>query len=244
MQVAFRPVKWERTGVPGKVTLVLPDGQLENWRKVAEMFADGSVSVTFAKDTAGTYDQQKAFYILVRAIAQAAFGEEAEDTLVKIKYALYSAYSPSMILNDGRRIPKSIGDMDKTERSKFLDAIINHLIELGVEASSVAEVGEVLKWWRKNKSASGSESYSGINDYRQSINYCESCLKTEGLQVAHIRSRGAGGSDSADNILVLCHQCHIATQHQEGWDALLLKAPHLTQKVRKILGKAKGAIDG
>lgn len=43
---------------------------------------------------------------------------------------------------------------------------------------------------------------------------------------AHIRSRGAGGSNEWDNILLLCRECH-QFQHKEGWPAFARKYPDI-----------------
>ncbi len=36
--------------------------------------------------------------------------------------------------------------------------------------------------------------------------------------MAHLKSRGAGGSDTLDNVRTLCHECHMR-EHTEGRDA-------------------------
>ena len=35
-------------------------------------------------------------------------------------------------------------------------------------------------------------------------------------EAAHIKSRGAGGGDTVDNVIPLCRRCH-SSQHQLGW---------------------------
>lgn len=36
------------------------------------------------------------------------------------------------------------------------------------------------------------------------------------MDLAHIKSRGAGGSDTADNTYCSCHCCHIGKSHNAG----------------------------
>ena len=40
---------------------------------------------------------------------------------------------------------------------------------------------------------------------------CELCGSNQGLQVHHIKSRGAGGDDAPDNLICLCYVCHRKT---------------------------------
>ena len=51
---------------------------------------------------------------------------------------------------------------------------------------------------------------------------CQDCKKWAGIKgpdvfsighVAHIKSRGAGGGDTMDNVRWLCYQCHILKDH-------------------------------
>jgi 5-methylcytosine-specific restriction endonuclease McrA len=37
---------------------------------------------------------------------------------------------------------------------------------------------------------------------------CQACGTRTNLDVHHIKSRALGGPDSADNLIVLCRQCH------------------------------------
>lgn len=45
---------------------------------------------------------------------------------------------------------------------------------------------------------------------------CVACGANPPSDPAHIKSRGAGGDDTADNLLPLCRPCH-RIQHQYGW---------------------------
>lgn len=49
-------------------------------------------------------------------------------------------------------------------------------------------------------------------------NSCIICGSTDGIQLAHIRSRGSYPSliDDPSNVCCLCYNCHMIRQHQEG----------------------------
>ena len=40
--------------------------------------------------------------------------------------------------------------------------------------------------------------------------HCRSCNRTQSLQPHHIKFRSHGGTDTLDNLLTLCWQCHRA----------------------------------
>jgi hypothetical protein len=51
----------------------------------------------------------------------------------------------------------------------------------------------------------------------------------------HIRSRAAGGSDDATNLLQLCFDCHVGW-HQKGWQTFIENYPHLKERVKSAKG--------
>lgn len=51
------------------------------------------------------------------------------------------------------------------------------------------------------------KSRSCIDKIRSS-GKCEKCGSEFGLEVHHIKSRGAWGSDTEDNLVCLCYVCH------------------------------------
>ena len=52
---------------------------------------------------------------------------------------------------------------------------------------------------------------------------CRSCGSRDHLEVHHIRQRKDGGSDSLDNLVTLCHGCHMAW-HEGKKDMVALSA--------------------
>lgn len=67
---------------------------------------------------------------------------------------------------------------------------------------------------------------------------CQACGKANSSNPAHIKSRGAGGDDTDNNLLALCFNCHRA-QHDYGWSYFLNEHPKL-----RIILKQKGWIIG
>lgn len=79
-------------------------------------------------------------------------------------------------------------------------------------------VGKKQKW---------SDSYT---QYWINHTNCELCYGTASAP-AHIKSRGAGGSDSENNLLSLCLTCHTK-QHRQGWGWVISQAPFLKEKIQ------------
>lgn len=74
---------------------------------------------------------------------------------------------------------------------------------------------------------------------------CLACKRVSVLEACHVRSRGAGGSNDAYNIIYMCHVSHQA-QHRWGWKKFLEKYPsvkdELTSRgwvIEEVLGRYK-----
>ena len=76
-----------------------------------------------------------------------------------------------------------------------------------------------------------------IEEYRKTHCYCEACGSNIDCEVAHIRSKGAGGTDDPDNLLYKCWQCHHNVWHSMGPRAFVRMFPHLRAKVLKMKSK-------
>jgi len=83
------------------------------------------------------------------------------------------------------------------------------------------------------------EGFSGVrfNGSQEEIRevFCEACLM--GLaERHHIKSRGAGGSDSPENILWLCRTCHTKF-HAKGWKWFINIYPWTEKQIRQALNE-------
>jgi 5-methylcytosine-specific restriction endonuclease McrA len=61
--------------------------------------------------------------------------------------------------------------------------------------------------------------------------WCEHCGRAGTTQVHHIKSRGSGGGDEADNLVALCFVCH-----RKAHDGMITKG-----ELREIVGRRQGA---
>jgi hypothetical protein len=82
---------------------------------------------------------------------------------------------------------------------------------------------------------------SKINDYMAKHPDCEACHKPAYGMPHHIKTRGSGGTDEAENLLRLCWGCHYGTVHgtTKGIRLLVEKYPHLYDKIVNMKPKIR-----
>jgi hypothetical protein len=75
-------------------------------------------------------------------------------------------------------------------------------------------------------------------EYWQEHAVCEACLLKWSAAPHHVRTRGAGGDDAAENLLALCYADHamIGTM---GREKFCRRFPHLRAKVDAAMERAR-----
>jgi 5-methylcytosine-specific restriction endonuclease McrA len=64
-------------------------------------------------------------------------------------------------------------------------------------------------------------SIEDLLEYKRTHRSCEYCGGDWHLQVHHIKSRGSGGGDTVDNLMVLCTTCHNKAHGVPGFNRKL-----------------------
>jgi len=154
------------------------------------------------------------------------------NIMAGIKYATYPDVGEM-----GQRVKKSSGDLTTVEMAKVIDHLVNMCLEERVD------IRDIHTLWKKWRYAQPKDPVEEIKSREEpDVIICEACGKplnagTDAAgnpqlagQMAHVISKGAGGPDEDWNIVWLCTECHIETQHQSGWDELLKQ--HLSFKDR------------
>lgn len=146
----------------------------------------------------------------------------------------------------GRSRQKRTHELNTIEMSRVIGGAFHELLMMGLNVDSAAKVQRYwIEWnsWRGRQAVDPfSQAFVDIEEYRRAVTYCEACLRglmatdEHGVEahlgaLAHIVSRGAGGSDELWNRLMLCDDCHNAVQHLQGWAAMVTKFSHLTWKI-------------
>ena len=141
-------------------------------------------------------------------------------------------------------VSRSSGELTTVEFARFIQAIVIEC-QTHVPAVEIRDIWILFTEWRFGQEQDPlGGTYSGPEDYKEKHPCCEACGKfllvtdNDGVQqhvgqLAHIVSKGAGGPDADSNWLVLCSECHLFTQHAEGWEELLKIHAHLQEKVRR-----------
>lgn len=123
------------------------------------------------------------------------------------------------------------------QMAKWIERIFNRLALIGVTSSN-----DIRNYWLQWRGFLDQEKIilnDGISkeEYRVKNPICEACGSGEGLQLAHIRAGHHETEDQSWNWLILCHNCHIITQHAKGFGELIKSAPHIKNKVENALKK-------
>ena len=190
-----------------------------------------------------TLKQLNLLWALVEIMALESEGYYDEEVKYGYYEGLLDLYAPRI---ESRltewNAPKRASEMTTVELARVIEGAFQQLsMWNGLSFESAGQLRNYwIEWsqWRgKAKADPLSGTYDSLEDYRQRITMCEACTRSlqsgEG-HMAHIVSRGAGGENmDPDNFLLLCPECHLHTQHQNGWARLLRDYPHLTGKVQR-----------
>lgn len=171
-----------------------------------------------------------------------------EDTYDEYHEGLIEKYCPKSDNPNpitGRLRRKRTSELNTVEMAQVIGGAFYELATMGVELSSSNIVNYWIEWfnWRGKQGADPFTSKARtLDEYRHDVPVCEACLK--GLvstdeygkdhyagQLAHMVSKGSGGSDEVWNLIHLCTECHLFLQHQQGWAKLIGRYPHISWRV-------------
>ena len=65
-----------------------------------------------------------------------------------------------------------------------------------------------------------------LRDYHDAHLFCEMCGKPASKTPHHLRTRGAGGPDTPDNLMSLCPICHTRIHQEAKFKERALKVKH------------------
>jgi len=189
-------------------------------------------------------DQNALYWALVDILAWEIFQEHGHED--DVHEELLRIYAPRIEGPISKlAIPKRSKDMNVLEFCRLIEGTFKELAEHGVEMESAESIADYWhRWYEERFKAQGgdplADDYSDDDEYRRRVVFCEACGRKLGEgepgSMAHIVSKGAGGSNTAWNKLRLCDSCHVGAgeqvaQHLNGWEAFLAVYPHLRPKV-------------
>lgn len=184
-----------------------------------------------------TIDQNSLYHPLKAILAFDYFQEFGHED--EIHEELLSLYSPRVKSPmTGAEVPKRSHAMSTVEFSRLIEGTFFQLAHCGISDDIAMQIIAHWKKWHKWRGEQAEDplgmTYKDDDDYRARVPFCEACglyLADGEGQMAHIVSKGSGGSDAGWNKFRLCTQDHIYIQHQNGWIAFLERYPHLAGKV-------------
>ena len=204
-----------------------------------------------------TLSQNNLLHALCAILSQELSGHNLDaDDIYYDLIATYGAWRKGAFHEE--MIPKRGSEMNTKEFARVIQGAFDELASLGVTMDNSADV---KNYWQKftefkHEIEAEDQEVTDIEDpalpppddpitaYRKGTTICEASGKFIGVygedtyigQVAHIKSKGAGGTDEAANFLHLHPDVHVPEQHQHGWGEFLVEYSHLRFKVEKALG--------
>lgn len=189
---------------------------------------------------------------LLRALeAVMAFEQDnTTDTAQEYHEGLIQKYCPDVGRPNpvtGLKQKKRTSELNTVEMAQVIGGAFFELATMGIELSSTNIANYWIEWYRW-RGTQGSDPFTDkartIDQYRHDVPVCEACMK--GLvtsdeygkkvyagQIAHIVSKGSGGTDEVWNLMHLCTECHMFLQHQHSWLKLIEKWVHIAWRVAK-----------
>ena len=219
------------------------------------------VSMEF-KGSRGTksYAQVKTAWALITYIFIATKGyKPTESQRKQLERELLELYSDktASILHEGESTFVSMSEMNKLQLARFIQSLVQHLHECCnsalLSADDMVNVQEVFEEWQSYISLQETDptdfnedgEYLTLEEYRKThtISYASGRTTDNsgcGLEIAHIVSRGSDPAfaDCCWNVMMLTHEEHLEIMHEEGWNALIARYPHIRGRVERAYNMA------
>lgn len=230
--------------------------ELSNFCKEAgEKYINVTAEVT---GSLKTYDQCKTVFALIALIFEVTEGYKPTQTETRHLYEdfldLYADRRPS-ILNPQKTVPIPLSEMDAGQAAKFINALINHIVEFcdldKTQQITVQELFEQILIHRTEEAldAVDKDEYGqwlSIEEFKQKNPYSFATGKVCDLDVAHIIARGAnpGIEDCCWNVMILTREEH-QWSHTVTEEKFLQAYPHLTprfERAKKLAAEYDSAL--
>jgi len=224
--------------------------------------ADGKyISMEF-KGSRGTksYAQIKTAWALITYIFIATKGyKPTKEQAKQLEQELLNLYgdTKASILKEGETVPLGMSEMNKMQLARFIQSLVQHLHECCMNsllsADDMVNVQEVFAEWQSYISLQEVDptdfdengEYLSLEDYRRThpISYASGRTTDASgspLEIAHIVSRGSDPAfaNCCWNVMMLTHEEHLEIMHEEGWNGLIARYPHIRGRVERAFNMA------
>jgi hypothetical protein len=201
-----------------------------------------------------TYDQVKTVWGLIEIYFEAQYNRKPtqnESTTMYMSFIQQYADTEPSLLEKGKEVCVTLSNMSKEQAARFIQNIMNDIItECRLSEGLQCDVKELYEAFVQYKGTLPSDPVdydkNGVLLNREDwvkMNPCSHASGlTQGLEVAHIVSKGSDEEDRYEcwNWIMLTHEEHIGIQHQNGWEELIELYPHIEGRVkraRELAGK-------
>lgn len=211
-----------------------------------------------------SYSQVKTAWALMRMLFIANTGRKPTTKELDILYQqLLEEYSDKKLIEDVLHhtqieVPISISEMSKSQLARFIQVLIQLLYENTQEmltsADDLIQIQDLFEEWQGYLSLQDVDptdfnengEYLSIDEYRETHRYSYASGRTCGedgtdLEFAHIVSKGSSEAfrDCCWNGMMLTHEEHLEIMHEEGWNGLIARYPHIRGRVMRAYNIAK-----
>lgn len=211
-----------------------------------------------------SYSQVKTAWALIKMLFIANKGRKPTTSEADLFYeSLLEEYSDKKLVEDVlhhkmKEVPVTMSEMSKLQLARFMQIIIQLLHENTQEmltsADDLVEIQELFTEWQEYLSLQEVDptdfnedgEYLSIEEYRQTHKYSYASGRTCGedgtdLEFAHIVSRGASAAfeNCCWNGMMLTHEEHLEIMHEEGFNSLIARYPHIRGRVQRAMNLAK-----
>lgn len=136
-------------------------------------------------------------------------------------------------------VQKTSSYMNTIELAKLVDTIFNDLAYLDIGAAEAIDMKEFFVKWKQHLNDNKiviRDEFMSVEDYMAVQPICEVSgnLVEEGLMPHHIKTRGAGGSDYASNLIRLDKKHHDEF-HDKGAETFAKKYTQVSYKIMTAL---------
>mgnify|MGYP003292046635 CR=1 FL=1 len=205
-----------------------------------------------------SYAQVKTAWALITMLCIARLGRKPTENEKNQMYEeLLDEFADKRVkhglLNDEDYIENvTMSEMTVAQLARFIQSMIQLLHEnthnFMISADDIVELGELFSEWNNFLSCLDVDptdvdengEYLSLDEYRMTHTVSYASGRTENLEMAHIVSRGSDPAfeNCCWNVMMLTHEEHQEIMHQEGWNSLIERFPHIRGRIQRAFNLA------
>lgn len=228
------------------------------------LITDKYSTITFKSGSGSkSYSQVKTAWALITMLCVAKLGRKPTKKEINIMYAetldmfADKELQQGILSSEPKYVPVSISKMSKRQLARYIQSMMQMLHEnthgFLLSPDDMIEISELFSEWNNFLSCldvdptdlDDNGEYLSLEEYRRThtVSYASGRVTDNyggPLEMAHIVSRGSDPAfeNCCWNVMMLTHEEHQEIMHQEGWNALIARYPHIRGRVDRAFNMA------